>query len=65
VAIIEGTDNLSGSGDMRADLAEVLRLAGKPEEAAAELAIAIERFDRKGNLVLAERARDRLSALLA
>ena len=63
VAIIDTTDNLSGSGDVRMDLAEVLTLAGKSEDAADELTAAIERFERKGNLVLTGRARERLASL--
>ena len=37
VAICEETDILDAQGDTYADLAEVLMLAGKPEEAAAAL----------------------------
>ena len=63
VAISEETDFLNGQGDAYADLAEVLLLAGKADEATAPFEQALERYDRKGNLVMAGRMRDRLSAL--
>ena len=43
----------------------MLLLAGKPDEAAAALEQALERYERKGNLVLAERARLRIEVLRA
>jgi tetratricopeptide (TPR) repeat protein len=63
VAIGEGTDFLEGQGDANADLAEVLLLGGKREAAAAALEAAVERYERKGNRVSAERARARLADL--
>ncbi len=45
-----------------ADLAEVLSLAGRPKEAAEALERALERYERKGNVVMAGRTRDRLVA---
>jgi class 3 adenylate cyclase/tetratricopeptide (TPR) repeat protein len=62
VAISETTDDLNGQGDTYADLAEVLLLVGKQEEATAALEQALERYERKGNLVMAGRTRDRLAA---
>jgi len=41
----------------------VLSLAGKPDEAAAALEQALERYERKGNLVSAQRSRTRLAEL--
>jgi tetratricopeptide (TPR) repeat protein len=64
VAISEKTDQLLVQGDVYADLAEVLLLAGKPAEAAAALEQALERYERKGNLVSAQRAQTRLAELL-
>ena len=61
VAIGEGTDSLIGQGDASADLAEVLFLVGKRDEAAAALRQALDRYERKGHLVLAERMRERLA----
>jgi class 3 adenylate cyclase/tetratricopeptide (TPR) repeat protein len=63
VAIAETTDMLSPQGDAYADLAEVLTLADRNDEAAAALEEAAARFDRKGNIVSAERARVRLAQL--
>ena len=62
VAIGEGTDALNWQGDAHADLAEVLLLGGKAEEAAAALEQALDRYERKGNLVMARRMRDRMAA---
>jgi tetratricopeptide (TPR) repeat protein len=63
VTIGDDTDLLDEQGATYADLGEVLLLAGKLDEAAAALEQALERYDRKGNLVMAGRVRDRLSAL--
>ena len=65
VAIGEGTDALNWQGDANADLAEVLLLGGKAGEAAAALEQALDRYERKGNLVMARRTRDRLAAAVA
>jgi tetratricopeptide (TPR) repeat protein len=62
VAICDETDRLDAQGDAYADLAEVLLLAGKRDEAVTALETAIERYERKGNLVSAQRARARLRA---
>ena len=61
VAIGEATDFLNGQGDTHAALGEVLAPAGKPAEAAAALATALDRYERKGNLVSAARTRARLA----
>ena len=63
VAIGDETEMLDEQGDAYADLAEVLLLAGKPDEAAAALEQALERYERKGNLVSAQRAQTRLAEL--
>ena len=64
VAIGEETDMLDAQGDAWADLAEVLlSLAGRPKEAAEALEQALARYERKGNLVLAQRAQMRLAEL--
>ena len=54
---------LDAQGDVYADLAEVLLLAGRTEEAAEALEQALARYERKGNVVMAARTRDRLEAL--
>jgi tetratricopeptide (TPR) repeat protein len=60
VAIGDRGDALNLQADAYADLAEVLALGGKREEAAAALAEALDRYERKGNVVMAERTRKRL-----
>src|SRR3954465_13806139 len=55
--LAEQTDALNNRGKVQLDLAEVLRLAGRPDEADLSVAVAIEQFERKGNRVAAERAR--------
>jgi tetratricopeptide (TPR) repeat protein len=54
------TDYLNDHAKALADLADVLELAGRREEAAAALEQALELYERKGNLVMAERTRARL-----
>jgi class 3 adenylate cyclase/tetratricopeptide (TPR) repeat protein len=65
VDIIETTDGLNYQGDALRDLAEVLRAAGRTDEAAATLEQALERYERKGNVVMAERTRARLAGVAA
>lgn len=54
---------LNAQGSAYADLGTVLTRAGFPDEAAAALAQALDRYERKGNLVMAQRLRERLAAL--
>jgi class 3 adenylate cyclase/tetratricopeptide (TPR) repeat protein len=63
VAIGEDTDWLNWQADAHADLAEVLTLADRPQEAAGALEQALARYERKGNVVMAKRARARLAEL--
>jgi len=56
VALIDGTDFLLDRADARMDLAEVLRLAGRSDEAAQPMEEALRLYEEKGNLVSAERA---------
>lgn len=63
VAIGEDSDFLDGQGDAFDDLAEVLVVVGKADEAAEALEQALERFERKGNVVSAGRVRARLIEL--
>jgi thioredoxin-like negative regulator of GroEL len=62
-AIADATDYLDAQGDAYFDLAEVLALAGKSEEAAEALEQALARYERKENLVMAGRTRQRLQAI--
>ena len=57
VAIAEPTDLLNTQADAWLDLAEVLALAGRADEARAAAGEAAERYERKGNLPSLERAR--------
>ena len=57
VELAEQTDWLEGHGDALMSLAEVLSLAGRPQEAAATVHQALKLYDQKGNLVLAAKAR--------
>jgi hypothetical protein len=43
----------------------VLLLGGEPDEGVAALAHAVERYERKGNLVSARRAQTRLAEIRA
>jgi tetratricopeptide (TPR) repeat protein len=65
VATGDATDLLDATAGAYADLAEVLQLAGKPDEATAALEQALDRYARKGNVVMAERVRTRLAQLRA
>ncbi|HSI98461.1 MAG TPA: tetratricopeptide repeat protein, partial [Gaiellaceae bacterium] len=57
VSFASESDFLTARADAMSDLAEVLRLAGRNEEAARALEEAIELFERKGNVVAARQAR--------
>jgi hypothetical protein len=63
VAIGERTDSIDLLGDAERDLGEVLVLAGRPEDAAAALEQAAALYERKGNVVMAERVHNRRAAL--
>ena len=63
VAVAEETDFLNAQGDAYADLAEVLLLGGSPEAAGAALGQALERYERKGNVVSTQRTDARLADL--
>jgi tetratricopeptide (TPR) repeat protein len=61
VGLVQQTDYLLFHAGALLDLAEVLRLAGRPEEAEAPRAEAIRLFERKGNIVAARKARATLA----
>jgi tetratricopeptide (TPR) repeat protein len=56
----ERTDDWNAQGRVLVDLADVLELAGRHEEAEPVLQQALEVFERKGNVVSAEKTRARL-----
>ncbi|MBA2556663.1 MAG: tetratricopeptide repeat protein, partial [Chloroflexi bacterium] len=55
VDIATGTDDINMLGDCFARLADVLAAAGRPKEAKVALEDALARYERKGNLVAAEK----------
>jgi predicted ATPase/class 3 adenylate cyclase len=63
LSLIRRSDDLNSQGDTLMDLAEVLRLAGKPGTAALATAEAHELYERKGNVVSAQRAQKLLQDL--
>ena len=63
VAMSEATDMLDAQGDAHADVAEVLVLADRQHEAALALEQALDHYQRKENLVMAQRTRARLAEL--
>jgi tetratricopeptide (TPR) repeat protein len=63
VSLGEETESPDAQGSAHADLADVLLLGGQRDEAVTSLKTAVERYERKGNLVSARRARTRLAAL--
>jgi hypothetical protein len=56
VDLAAGTDDLELQGDALSDLAEVLTLAAQADEAAGLNAAAVARYQRKGDVVSAQRA---------
>ncbi len=62
IEIGEKTDMLEQKADALFDLGDVLELAG--EDPRAEFEQALERYERKGIVVMAERVRERLGSLL-
>jgi len=63
VAWIDGSDELNNQAEVRRDLAEVLRLAGRDDEAREVLAGALARYEQKGNEVMTGKARALLDEL--
>jgi tetratricopeptide (TPR) repeat protein len=63
VAMTEHGQNLNARGTALVRLARVLSMAGRAGEAIPHLNDAIQLYDRKGNLVLAQEARAALDAL--
>jgi class 3 adenylate cyclase/tetratricopeptide (TPR) repeat protein len=63
VEIADTTDGLNWQGDTLCDLAEVLHAAGHTDNAEATLQQALERYERKKNLAMAEQVGTRLTRL--
>jgi len=62
VELVARTDYLHSHGDALLDLGEVLALGGDSEGAAAAIGAGLDLYERKGDTVMAERARSRLDA---
>jgi class 3 adenylate cyclase/tetratricopeptide (TPR) repeat protein len=65
VALIEATDSLNFQGDTWVDLAEVLRMGGRETEAVEALRTALQRYERKGNVIAAGQVRTLIGRLTA
>jgi predicted ATPase len=63
VRIAETTDDLTSHGEALLDMAEIMRIVGRPGEAGSALHAAIELFVQKGVLVLEDRARAALAQI--
>jgi hypothetical protein len=61
--VAEATDMLNDRAGSLLDLAEVLSLGGRQREAGHAIEAAVDLFERKGNVVSAERARASLTLL--
>jgi class 3 adenylate cyclase/tetratricopeptide (TPR) repeat protein len=61
VSFWDRTDALSEQGDTLMDFAAVLSAAGRTQEARAALEQALERYERKKNVVMADRVRGKLA----
>jgi hypothetical protein len=65
IAPAKGTDLLNIHADAYSDFGEVLALGGKTHQAGTALRQALERYELKGNIVMAERTRLRLAEVEA
>jgi tetratricopeptide (TPR) repeat protein len=65
IASFDGTDYIDWMAGTHADLADVLRLAGRFDEASDELGLALQLYERKGHLVGAGQIRLQLDELTA
>jgi Flp pilus assembly protein TadD len=63
VTSFDGTDYIDWTAAAHADLADVLHLAGRDDEASDELRSALELYERKGHLVGAGEVRGRLAEM--
>jgi tetratricopeptide (TPR) repeat protein len=63
VALTTDTDWLNSRAEVHLDLAEVLQLAGRAEEALAAVNEALQLYEAKENVVAAQRARARRDEL--
>jgi len=61
--VASGSDNLNAQGQALADFGHVLVTAGRPDEPLGAFEQALECFERRRNVVMAGRVRDRLASL--
>jgi hypothetical protein len=61
VRLAKQTDFINEQGDARLDLAEILRSVGQSDAAVRAAQSSLSCYERKGNLVSAERAREVLA----
>jgi thioredoxin-like negative regulator of GroEL len=61
VSTAERTDGLNYQGDAFCDLADVLAAAGRSDDASHALAQALNRYERKRNIAMERRVRERLA----
>jgi tetratricopeptide (TPR) repeat protein len=64
VDLLEASDGLDMRGDVFLNRAEVLRIAGRTEEARADADKALALYEQKRNIVSARRARNTLAQLV-
>jgi class 3 adenylate cyclase/tetratricopeptide (TPR) repeat protein len=64
VSRAEATDQVEVQAEIRADLGEVLRTAGRHEEAARQYNRALQLYERKGNVMAARQVRSLMVSLL-
>jgi len=63
VSRAEETDQIDIQAEVRADLGEVLRSAGRHEEAARQFERALQLYERKGNVMAARHVRSQMVSL--
>jgi hypothetical protein len=61
--VAEGTDMIGNQARAQQSLGEVLCFGRRPAEAEEAFRKALESYERKGNVVMAERTRERLASL--
>jgi hypothetical protein len=63
VAALEETDFLTDRADVLTDAADVFLVAGRPDEAADALALALTLYEQKGDIVTPPRIRAMLAGI--
>ncbi len=63
VSRVDATDQIEIQAEIRADMGEVLRMAGRHEEAARQFNRALQLYERKGNVMAARQVRSLIVSL--